>query len=289
MLSQKAVLISLTISLWTGRKLDKRATESVETTFSTNRGVGNFTKKLLPDSKELDLIKSIANESRQFLYEQTSPWLNDGSRILSSKNIFDFGNAIRQRKAKFEAAVSDFLSVYSLQRADAQTKLGSLFRADDYPHVESLKDAFTFKTLILPMPEVTDFRVEVLDSEKDALLESLREVQNRALQDCYDRLKAVVSKAAETLNSPKAIFRDSLIENISEICQLLPKLNVNDDAALETTRLEVESIVSKISPETLRENKDERQAAADKLREINAKLGAFMGVSTSNFISQKVG
>ena len=85
-LSNKALLVYLSISQWTGRRTDQTATASVETAFGTDRKVGNYSKNLLPGAKELELIKSQAHAIRRFYYENTLPWMTDGSRILSSKN-----------------------------------------------------------------------------------------------------------------------------------------------------------------------------------------------------------
>lgn len=276
MLSNKALLISLNISQWIGRKLDKRATGKVEESFATKGAVGNYTKKLLPDAKELEAVKNISGEARKYFYDNSLPWLSDGARIISSKHFFEVNSELRKRKQKFESAVNEFLSAYESLRVDAQLKLGSLFNNADYPPSHYLKDAFQFQVTVLPMPDVKDFRVEILDAEKDEFLARLKEVESAALKDCYRRLKEVVGNAASKLSNPKAVFRDSLIENISEICALLPKLDVNNDADLETTRKEVESIVSGLSAEVCRENQSERQKAASKLADIDSKMSALM-------------
>lgn len=277
MLSQNGILANLTISQWTGRKLDRKATGQVETSFSTQKQVGNFTKKLLPGAKELNLVKAISGETRKFFYENTLPWMSDGSRILSAKNYLDFTKEIRERKHAFDRAVTEFLSHYNDLRLQAKIKLGDLFNEKEYPSIESLRQSFKFDISFLPIPDVKDFRTEVLEGEKATFIQKMKEVENEAIKECYSRLKEVVERAAEKLNSPDAVFRDSLIQNVADICALLPRLNINEDSKLESTRLEVEKIVASISPDVCRDNATERDKAAKKLNDINDKMGAIMG------------
>ena len=45
---------------------------------------------------------------------------------------------------------------------------------------------------------------------------------------------------AEKLADPKAVFRDTLVENTKEVCSILSRLNFADDPDLETMRQQVE-------------------------------------------------
>lgn len=277
-LADKALLATLHISQWTGRKHDKNATATVEATHETQRQVGNYTKKLLPGAKELAEIGRLSSGLRAFYYEQTLPWFNDGSRIISSKNYMDFVNAFRVKKGEFENAVAAFLNEYPTLRESARAKLGDLFREGEYPTVASLTHAFACEISFMPMPDVKDFRVEILDSEKDQFISKMQDIESNAMRECWTRLYDVVSKAAVTLEKPEAVFRDSLIENITDICALLPKLNVTDNPDLEAMRSKVQAIVSNISPEVCRKSIEQRTHAATQLDEISAKMSAFMGV-----------
>lgn len=278
MLSNKALLAHLNISQWTGRKLDKRATGTVEVSHATQSKVGNYTKKLLPGAKELENIQRIAGSIRQFFYDQSLPWYSDGARILPAKNYLDFTTAFRTYKTDYDQAVSAFLIEYPTLKEAARLKLGDLFSETEYPSIDYLKTAFSCEVSFMPLPDVADFRVEVLDSEKKSFLDRMKRVETDAMKDCWNRLHEVVSKAAARLSDPKAILRDSLLENVRDICSLLPKLNVTDDTALENMRLKVETIVAGISAGECRDNNNARTNAAQALDDITSKMSAFMGL-----------
>jgi hypothetical protein len=279
-LAEKAILANVHIAQWTGRRLDKQATETVETRHSTERGAGNYTKKLLPHAKELAEVSRLAGALRVFFYEQTLPWYSDGSRILSSRNYVDFAKEFGKRKAEYETAVSVFLHAYPDLKERARLQLGDLFRESEYPSMGYLVNAFKCEVSYMPVPDVADFRVQVSDAEKAAFLDRMREVEQNAMKECWKRLYDVVSRAAHTLSAPDAIFRDSLVNNITDICTLLPKLNVTDDPTLETMRREVERMAAGISPDACRVSPVSRQDAVKKLDDITSKMSAFMGVQS---------
>lgn len=276
MLSNKALLVSLNISQCVFRKLDKRATETVVQTHATEHAVGNYTKKLLPGAKELDNIQRIAGNIRVFFYEQTLPWCADGSRIISSKNFLDFTSAFHSKRVEFEQAVAEFINAYPTLKEQARAKLGDLFNPLDYPSELYLKNMFNCQVNFMPMPDVADFRVEITDQERDTFLKTMHTVESNALKECYQRMHDLVSKAALKLQEPDAIIRESLIGNIQDLCSLMPKLNVNDDADLEATRVEVENIVKGISVAEVREIGVKRNEAATALSNAMSKMNSFM-------------
>lgn len=276
-LKTNALLVSINITQWTGRKLDKRATATVEATHATDKGVGNYTKRLLPGAKELEAIASAAGALRKFYYENTLPWAADGSRIISSQNYFPFTQEFRKRKAEFDSHVAAFLAEYPKLQAEARLKLRDLFYETEYPDPSRLAERFRCEMTIFPVPDVGDFRVELSDAEKTVFLESMARVEREALQECYGRLFEVIAKAAERLKQPDAIFRDSLIGNITELVELLPRLNPIHDPKLEALRAEVSAVVSKVSAESVRASETTREETARKLTDIADRMGAMMG------------
>jgi hypothetical protein len=276
MLSNKALLIYLNISQWSGRKLDKRATESVSNVHLNKLGTGNYTKKLLPGSRELDKINTISSSIRKYFYTQTLPWMSDGARIISSKNYLIFTKDIQKLKQDFNSAVSEFIAVYPDLKSHAKNSLGELYNQGEYPETKELLKKFKCETSFMPLPDVKDFRTEVSESELESFKSKIKEVESKAMLECWSRLSEVVNKASNKLSEPNAVFRDSLIENIKDICSLLPKLNINDDQNLEKSRLEVESLVLGINTNNLRQDSKNRQDAALKLKQIESSMGQFM-------------
>lgn len=276
-LSSKALLVQVNISAWSARRLDRAATSTVILNHSTSAEAGAYTKNLLPGAEELKTISALSSKIRRHFYEQTLPWMSDGSRIISAKNHLKFSGEIRAMVGEFNASVAEFVKAYPMLRASAASKLGGLYDVEEYPSIHEIESKFGVTVTYLPMPDVKDFRVELSDNEKREFEKRMRETESAALRDAWSRLHAVAKTAAEKLSDSKAVFRDSLLENVTEICALLPALNILDDDKLEASRLEVEQLVNKLSPDLLRDNASERDDAAKKLKDITARMGAYMG------------
>ncbi len=273
--STKALLVSIKMSCWTGRKYDKRATASAQTAHNADNDSGNFTKKLLPDSKSLAKVIRLQSAIRKFLYKNSLPWAMEGSRIIASKEYLNFVSDFRQLKNDLDLAVEEFVIEYPGDKAKAKAKLGDLFNESEYPRVERLARKFDAAIVISPVPTIGDFRVE-LDQESKAIFEQQQiEAQANATKNCWSRLLEVVSKAAQTLSNPNANNLNPSLNNIVKTCDLLSKLNIADDLDLERLRKEISDATNAISPGLCRENSEERDKAAQTLKEIKAKLGAF--------------
>lgn len=275
-LSRRALLVAVNISAWTGRKLDKKATATANETHHAESSAGSYHKKLLPQAAELAKVAAIASNARAYFHANTLPWMADGTRIISAKNYLNFASEIRKIKSEYESAVSEFSAAYPKLKQDAEKTLGDLYNPNEYP--DFISDRFSFEVNYLPLPDVSDFRIEVSEAEKAEFSRKMREIESAAMRDAWSRLHSVIKNAAEKLSKPDAVFRDSLIDNISEMANILPMLNITEDSQLEKVSSDVKALVSKLIPETIRANPSERQDAASKLAALERNLSAYVGV-----------
>ena len=276
-LSERALLVAVNISAWSGRKVDKKATDTANLAHKASSEAGKYHKRLLPGAHELGEISTIASQIRAYFYEQTLPWMSDGSRILPSQNYLKFVQGMKKYQVEFEKACKDFYAAYPTLKAEAQKKLGGLYDPEEYPEDQSISEKFKVEVSYMPMPDVKDFRTEISETEKKNFQRKMKEVEGAAMRECWERMHKVTKLAAERLAQPDAIFRDSLIENIRDMANLMPMLNVSNDKSLEKSRREILDVVSGFSPDELRENADARDKASKELADIEAKMSAFMG------------
>ena len=279
-LSSSAVLVNLSLSVWSGRKLDKRVSQEVDAAKSTKTRAGNYHKNLLAGTDKLDAINKVAGAVRTWHYTVTQPWSDNGARILNAEQMFDYKARLVEFEREFVGKVHEFLNEYDNLVSAAAFSLGDLFDRDEYPTREEIEQKFGFGYTIEPLPQSGDFRVEIGD-------EGLRELQaqyeqaitnrvEQAMRDSWDRLHDVLSKMSERLESTedgkRKIFRDSLVENAHELCNLLKHFNVNQDVRLESMRMELSNLLSGVDAETLRESDELRDNTK---RKVDALLGKF--------------
>ena len=83
-LSTRAMLCSLSISMWSARKHDPEVSEEIATRHGAQADAGRYHKVLLPKEALAEILK-IVNEARQEHYFMTLPWGDDGYRVLPAR------------------------------------------------------------------------------------------------------------------------------------------------------------------------------------------------------------
>ena len=279
-ISDKAMLVRLSISQWTARRLDVQATREVIQNYQAKPDAGRF-NKLLVDVCAVKRYQKAANEARVFHYANTLPWGNDDSRILPAANYSAYSSKMREFRAAFDAAVDEFIGDYPGLISQAERDLNGLFRAADYPTAAALRFKFGFDYSVFPIPDSDDFRVSLADDEVERIRAEIQgraeSSVNDAMADCWARLYAAVKHMADKLREPEAIFRDSLIGNIGELCDVLPRLNLTGDAKLTAVLDEARAALVPLSPDKLRKFEVERKSAALAADGILAKMAGYCG------------
>ena len=278
-LSDRALLVQLSVSQWTARKYDKKVTHEVASAHGTTSAAGRYNKSLLPMNDLLDRVHKKTTYIRTKFYENTLPWGIEGTMMLPTSNYLQFMTDFRKEKGEWQYLVNDFVSNYDQLRLDAKRLLGSLYNDEDYPDQHVLADKFKMDMAIFPVPS-TDFRVSIASDELARIQQDVEkriaDAQTTAMKEVWDRLYDRVKHMAEKLADPKAIFRDTMVENTKELCALLPRLNFMDDPDLEAMRLQVEDSLLK-HPEALRNDPDLRRDTAAEAKAIMDKMSVFMG------------
>lgn len=278
-LNDRALLVQLNISQWAARKFDKRATKEVAVAHGTTTAAGRYNKALLPMSDLLDNIHKKTSHIRQKYYDNTLPWGMDGTMMLPTANYLSFMSDFRKERGEWNSLVQTFIDNYDQLKTDAKRILGSLYDPADYPTAQELRQKFNMDMAVFPVPS-SDFRVAIGSEELTRIQQDVerrvKDAERAAMMDIWQRLFDRVKHMAEKLADPKAIFRDSMVENAREICALLPRLNFNDDPNLEALRQQVEASLIK-HPDALRNDPDLRRDTAAEAKKIMDAMSVFMG------------
>ena len=238
------MIVSLSISQWSGRRLDREVTDEVNREHNAAADAGRYNKLLLPKEALAGIVR-VVGETRNGFIERTLPWMDDGSRIMAADAFLAHASWIRGQERKFTAEVDKFLAEYPGHVADAHKRLAGLFKDDDYPTVGQLRDKFSIETRVMPVPTAADFRVAMSEAQATRIREDIertvREATQQAVTDIYRRIADLCGRMVERLNAYKpargkekaeGVFRDSLVENVRDLIQVLPALNITGDPAL---------------------------------------------------------
>lgn len=280
-LSDRALLVQLTVSQWTARKYDRRTSVEVARNHGTTLDAGRYNKALLPMADLLDNIHKKTNAVRTKYYVNTLPWGIDGTQMLPTANYLAFMSEFRKERDDWNSLVRLFVDNYDDLRDNARRVLGSLYDPTDYPAKHEIWSKFHMDMAVYPVPS-SDFRVSIASAELTRIQQDVErrvtESQQKAMADLWQRIHDRVKHMAEKLADPKAIFRDTLVENIQEQCAMLTRLNFAEDPNLEAMRQEVESKLIH-HPDALRNDPDLRRDTAAEAKAIMDKMSVFMGMA----------
>src|SRR6266704_6097519 len=103
-LSSRAMLCSLSISMWSAQKHDPEASEEIAQRHGAQADAGRYHKVLLP-KEALTEIHKIVSEARQEHYFMTLPWDDNGYRVLPAAAYMDHTEKMREISNRFTPAV----------------------------------------------------------------------------------------------------------------------------------------------------------------------------------------
>lgn len=278
-LSTRALLLSLNISQWSGRRLDREVTKKATDDAGAAADAGRFNKVLI-DTKEMEGIVKVVSATRTGFLTRTLPWMNDGSRIANAATYLDTANWFRQQRDVFQEEVNKFIDKYPALIAKSEHRLSGMFKESDYPSQLELGDKFGMAMNVLPVPSHNDFRVDIsaehaaaLRAEIEASVNSATEV---AVKDVFDRITDVASRMVDRMSNYKpgqpgvraeGTFKDSLVENARDLAALLPALNITGDQRISAMITKLEAMSTETA-DVLRVNESARQDAATKAQDI---------------------
>jgi hypothetical protein len=273
------MLVSLRISAWSARKYDRKISAEVAESHGASLDAGRYNKNLMPaDAASYKALQSHIANLRVMHYAQTLAWSDDGWRILPVKNYTPYTDMVRRGFHEADSLLNTFASDYPSLRLEAKRQYNGMCNDTDYP--VSIRDRYGWSVEYAPVPCGTDFRVTLAQSEIDTIAarteQRVKQAFSDAQNDAVKRLAECVSRIHERLAQPDAIFRDSLIGNARELCDVLTRLNLADDPQLESLRRQTE-ILAASDPQTLRDNADVRVNTANEAQAILDAMTATYG------------
>jgi len=279
-ISEKAMLVNLSVSMWQAKIQDKKITEEIAVTHKVKKDTGKYIKQLIDRNEEsYKAISQVSTKLRQYHYVNTLPWLDEGVRILPAKNYLDYSQEVRKLEQEYDSAVKEFTKAYESLKNKAKSELNGLYNEKDYP--SQVDRFFGVNIRFMPFPDKSDFRVKISNEEskllKAKLEKDIKESMQGMVSDIVTRLHKTVLHLSEKLSGDSdVIFRNSIISNIGDACEIVGKLNITDNKNIEEIRKEIASTLSSVSPDALRNNKDLRSEVKKQADDILAKMEKFL-------------
>ena len=276
-----ACICELNISVWTARKHDKAASREVKFDKGAHSDdAARVNKNLMAGMANLKKVTDFVASTRSNFYTMTLPWSDSGQRLIPMAQFFELKQWINTQEIEFNSIVGEFLREYPTLISAHAFQLGALFNRNEYPSVDEIRHKFGFRVGFLPLPQAGDFRVDATTEVINEMEEQYKETLNTRIQqvneDLWERLHSTIKHMADRMgvgaDGKKNIFRDSMVDNAVDLCDLLKRLNITNDQKLEKARASLESALLGVDATELRKE-GAREEMAIKLDSI---LGAWV-------------
>lgn len=292
-IAEQGLLVSLSISLWTGRKHDKDVSAEVAQNHGATKiadDIGRYNKVLISrhESKTFESLEKLRNESRQRYYEVTLPIGIGENQILAAAGYFDFQQEFSSLQSRYNALADTFETEYPTILQAAKVRLNGLFDLADYPKQCEVRRRFSFGYQFLPIPDAAQLSVPSIGQEAEEAIrkqvaESMQAELARAARDPWERVYAICRATADKLGKfdpdakgkDRGAFRDSLIGNINDLAQILPRLNLTGDPELNAMADRLTAELCEFDADRLRDDGAARAAVATRAANIASMMAGY--------------
>lgn len=290
-LPDTALVARLYIAQWQGFKYDRQLSEQLVSQHGAERGTARV-NKLIVEKEWIDPITQALGRVYAHHVKHTLPWLDNGSRILASRMHVDYMSEHKRLVRDATDTIQAGLRTYPEQIRSAPKRLNGMCKISDFPPPSRLAEKFIIELNFLPVP-VDDIRCAGVSSEelgamnasKERELERAIESANRdawmrmysAVRHMVDRLKLYEDREQRKGKGEKVgkegTFKDSIVDNIRELVELLPKMNFSGDESLDKMVAYLDRKLCGADADALRESAATR---TDTIRNADKILKAMM-------------
>lgn len=288
-IASHGVIVTLTIGVPGLLRQDKAASAAAATAMLADQSkAGSYTKALL--DMKADTVQGFRKAMRQARdrhYENSLPWDDSGRRFVPHKNYETYCEQLQAAELEFEKAKRAFLKEYPKLKAEAKKHLGAMYDESQYLSVGELEGMFKFSTLFEPVPTGQNFTVVDGQFPPEAIAQFQKGVDERVrttvadgvdelMNEAYDRIKIIADRLdnfdPENKDAECRRLREALFTNLTEMCRLLPKLNVLNDPRVETLIEMTKDQVLRFDVATLRASKAARDKASAGAKDVMATM-----------------
>ena len=276
-LQSSSMILRLHISMYTGRKADKKTQQEVLTgKGARSKGAASVYKSLFAGDQDLDSITAFASHARRRVSAMTVPWGDNGDRLLATKSFFDVSAELSSLRVEFEARVKLFSHNYGNKIGNAAFALGDLFDRNEYPHPDEITHKFAFGYSFEPLPDSGDFRVDLHNDALDMLRASYQKASDQrleaAMQDVWSRVIDETTRLRDKMIVPEQGNRprifETTLDGFKELIGSLDALNITNDPQLETIRTQLHNALDPVDIDSLRESDSVRGAVKEQMQRV---------------------
>lgn len=286
-LSERTLLVSVHRSGWSGAIVDQEVSEDARQRNNAERGAGKFTK-ILVNPKFFSCVTRPMSQADAVWKRLSLPWGSNGDRIMSNMAHPQFLREMHAAKLAIDIGKSELKRCETDIHAEAKQRLGAMYDPAEYPTIEEIVSRFGIDVEVKPVPEGGDFRTKLANETVRAIVKDIeqrnKERLEKANNEVFKRVIGVVGKLVDGLKNyePKTDttkgrdFKFSLTENVTELAEMLPTLNINLDPRVDKLKRELIDDLAAVPAPMLKQSLAARESVLEKADKLLAKVQGYM-------------
>jgi hypothetical protein len=287
-LKNKALTVRLTRKKLNRNKMDKDLAVALhELKNVTDAGSLRVNKSLFP-KEATDKYQKIITDAGKYFYRTTTPWDDKGWRLLSVEIYKDFVKQFKKHSREFRETVMEFINGFEGNVEKMKPLLGDAFKSEDYDkfmlpgggvNVEFLKEQFSLEVEYGTVSDADDIRANLTEADREVIAAHITEKNNEKFAKSQEHIITMlhdhIMAIHERLSQEENIFRDTLISNLEDLCDLIPKMNIAGDPVLNQLAADAKAKLCQWDPAAIRETPTIRNNVA---KEADKMLDSMKGI-----------
>lgn len=286
---ENALAIQLAVHAW-GVNKKVKGTEVGEVRSKDESGKVDKTQlsmsKKLIKCAEYDAIRRLDRGIRASLRLISLPSvLTEGAYLFAYKIVPKARELIATYREERERAINVFLEKYEGDLLDQEkTRLGPLFRREQYPGLEEVSDAFKIDVSYPSFKPDSSLREideaaydEALADNQRRMAEAAEKIQAAmriGLLKLMENLTKALSKTRE--DGKPGVFHESTVSNLKMWLEVFADRNLTADTDLEAIVVKCKKILDGVKVDDLREDIDLRAGVVERVQAASGELDGLV-------------
>lgn len=274
----KAILLRCTINKWDGAIRDVSASKLFMRQHNMDENAGIFSKFLVSKSA-LRPIDNAVTSIRRYHNNMTIPWSLDGVGLITNERLLEYTRGMREHKAGFDEAVSNFLNHYEIHISDARKRLGDRFELAEFPSKQALQTKFSVNVHPLPVPSSGHILVDLAEAGMDSsqIDKEVERATNKAMERMWSSIYVRLTQLCTVLDDPEHRLHKSHLDVLDDFITKLEEFNLFENDEFKTFINFVRVKVLAVPIDALRNDLQIRSRVANDIRTAMSAAAQHMG------------
>ncbi len=274
---------ALALNLEIGRFGTRKKVRSSAVQTDADHTMLHISKDIL-DADEFKALARFDSETRNYIWRKSLPsQFRNGIQLIPFEDVTPVDEYLTQRVSERDALIEKAIARLDPIKADAETRLGSLFNDRDYPSDQKIRNCYsmTWNFVEFGTPgklKSLNARLfeRMLAQEKQRAVNEVDQIRLMLRAGMAEIVEHMVDRLTPEADGKKKVFRDSMVDNVKEFLSDFEHKNIIDDAELAALVKQANEIMDGVTAKDLRTDEGFRDFTREQFSNMKGVLDAMM-------------